>query len=298
MAERESGKAGAPPDTAMESAYRHAMNALRDSDRDRYLATLLMPANVRPHVAALYEFDAEIARIRDLVKEPLAGEIRLQWWRDVLSSPPVRPAAGNPVAEALLDTIDRFGLPRDSFQRYLDARIGDLYDDLFPDRTAFEAYAGETSSTVLQLSALVIAPSAAPKVVEAAGHGGVAVTIADTLRSMPRDIRRGKVRVPADILSACGLDRDSLLTDADARKLGALQMALVAYGSEHLEKARAVAAARQGFVFPAFLPLALAAQTLEAYRKAPVADPRRERREIAQWRRQWRLWRSARRLRF
>jgi uncharacterized protein len=132
MAERESGKAGAPPDTAMESAYRHAMNALRDSDRDRYLATLLMPANVRPHVAALYESMPRSREYETSVKEPLAGEIRLQWWRDVLSSPPVRPARRQSVAEALLDTIDRFGLPRDSFQRYLDARIGDLYDDLFP----------------------------------------------------------------------------------------------------------------------------------------------------------------------
>ncbi len=292
MAERETGTT---VETSVESAYAHCMSALRDSDRDRYLATLLMPAQVRPHIAALFEFDAEIARIRDLVKEPLAGEIRIQWWRDVLSYPPIRPAAGNPVAEALLDTVDRFGLPRESLQRYLDARVGDLYDDLFPDRTAFEAYAGETSSTMLQLSALIIAPEQAPKVVEAAGHGGVALTVADALLSMPRDVRRGKVRMPPDILRACGLDRDSFLADADSRKLTALQAALVAYGLEHLEKARAVRMAREAPVFQAFLPLVPVAQTLEAYRKRPVADPRRERIEIAQWRRQWRLWRSANR---
>ena len=274
------------------------MSELRDSDRDRYLAVLLMPPKARPHIAALFQFDAEIARIRELVKEPLAGEIRLQWWRDVLSSPPVRPAAGNPVAEALLDTIDRFGLPRESLLRYLDARIGDLYDDLFPDRTAFEVYAGETSSAVLQLSALMVAPMAAAQVVDVAGHGGVAIAVADTLLSMPRDAQHGRVRVPADLLGACGMDRDTFLSDGDPAKLAALQAALVAYGSEHLEKARAVPAARQPSVFAAFLPLALTAQTLEAYRNRAVADPRRERREIAQWRRQWRLWRSARRLRF
>lgn len=294
MAEREENARGiAAPDI-----YAHCIGELRDSDRDRYLAVLLMPPMARPHIATLFQFDVEIARIRELVKEPLAGEIRLQWWRDVLSSPPVRPAAGNPVAEALLDTIDRFGLPRESLLRYLDARIGDLYDDLFPDRTAFEVYAGETSSAVLQLSALIVAPTAAAHVVDAAGHGGVAMAVADTLLSMPRDARRGKVRVPADLLGACGMDRDVFLADADPAKLAALQAALVAYGCEHLDKARAVAAARQPFAFAAFLPLALTAQTLEAYGNRPVADPRRERREIAQWRRQWRLWRSARRLRF
>lgn len=285
-------------ETSANDVYSHCSRELRIADRDRYVAMLLMPPAVRPQIAALYQFDVEISRIRDLVTEPLAGEIRLQWWRDVLSDPPVRAAAGNPVAEALLDIIDRHDLPRESLLRYLDARIGDLYDDLFPDRTAFEAYAGETSSTILQLSALILAPARATSVVDAAGHGGVAITVADILLSMPRDSRRGKVRVPADILSACGMSRETFLADADAQKLAALQVALVSYGLEHIGRARGVAEARGSSVFPAFLPLALTAQTLEAYRDRPVADPRRERLEIAQWRRQWRLWRSARRLRF
>ena len=33
---------------------------------------------------ALYAFNLEIARVREVAREPLAGEIRLQWWSDVL----------------------------------------------------------------------------------------------------------------------------------------------------------------------------------------------------------------------
>ncbi len=37
----------------------------------------------RGALQALYAFNAEIAGIRDRIRQPLPGEIRLQWWRDV-----------------------------------------------------------------------------------------------------------------------------------------------------------------------------------------------------------------------
>lgn len=59
---------------------------LRDTDRDRYLACLLAPADKQRPLAALYAFNAEIAQIRDLVHEPIPGEIRMQWWRDLIGN--------------------------------------------------------------------------------------------------------------------------------------------------------------------------------------------------------------------
>ena len=68
----------------MEDHFRHCAGLVRDTDRDRYLATLFAPAEKRDALFALYAFDAEISRVRDLAREPIPGEIRLQWWRDVL----------------------------------------------------------------------------------------------------------------------------------------------------------------------------------------------------------------------
>ena len=45
--------------------------------------------------------------MRDTVSEPMPGEIRYQWWRDAIEA---RQGGGNPVAEALLDTIGKFNL--------------------------------------------------------------------------------------------------------------------------------------------------------------------------------------------
>ena len=89
--------------------YDFSLAALRDSDRDRYLACLLSPQDKRGPLSALYAFHAEIARVRDLVREPLPGEIRLQWWRDVLDDPTGASGEGNPLAEPVFDRAERAG---------------------------------------------------------------------------------------------------------------------------------------------------------------------------------------------
>ena len=57
---------------------------VRRYDRDRYLSALLAPDAARPHLMALYAFNAEICRIAGQVSEPQMAEIRLQYWLDTL----------------------------------------------------------------------------------------------------------------------------------------------------------------------------------------------------------------------
>ena len=145
------------------------MELVRAADRDRYLAALYAPEDRRGALFALYAFNAEIAGIRDRVSEALPGEIRLQWWRDVIAAQDASAGAGHPVAEALLEAIERHGLPRPAFENYLDARIFDLYDDPMPSRSDLEGYCGETAAALIQLSAMILDPEAAA---DACGTGG------------------------------------------------------------------------------------------------------------------------------
>ena len=62
------------------------MALLREGDRDRYLCALLSPEVHRGSIAALYAFNLEIARIRELVSEPALGEIPLRNRWDFLRS--------------------------------------------------------------------------------------------------------------------------------------------------------------------------------------------------------------------
>lgn len=266
------------------------LQALRDSDRDRYLACLLAPADKRGPLAALYAFNAELARIRDVIQQPLAGEIRLQWWRDLLSGKPTGEVNANPVAAALLATMAQYRLPRDVLINMTEARIFDLYDDPMPDRNALEGYAGETASALIQLAGLVLDAPQAMQQAELAGHAGVAQAIAGSLLLLPVHRRRGQVYLPLAILSATGLDRDGFLAEPVGAQHHAAVEAFAGLGLEHLAKAKR-AGGIPAALLPAFLPVALAEPVLQQAARAPgraftgnLQSP--------QWRRQLRMMRS------
>ena len=263
------------------------LRALQETDRDRYLASLLTPADRRAAIVALYAYNAELARVRDLVREPLPGEVRLQYWRDLLEGSAHGETAANPVAAELLRAVETWRLPVAPLVSMADARIFDLYDDPIENRPMLEAYAGHTASTLIQLASLILDPQAAPSSADAAGHAGVAQTIAGLLLLMPQHRRRGQVYLPLEILGATGLDREQFLEGTDKARISAAIEAFAGLGREHLAKARA-AGTVAATVFPAFLTASLAVPVLERAVKlgagvfdAPLQPP--------QWRRQMRL---------
>ncbi|MGV2050944.1 phytoene/squalene synthase family protein [Agrobacterium sp. 22-209-1] len=259
---------------------------LRDTDRDRYLASLLSPADRRNALAALYAFNAEIARIRDSVREALPGEVRMQWWRDLLDGNPHGDSQSHPVAAALLTTIEHYRLPRPVLANMIEARIFDLYDDLFEDRNALEGYAGETASALIQLASLVLSTEDAASSAEAAGHAGVAQAMAGMLLLMPLHRRRGQVYIPADMLAAAGLDRETFLEGQDRQRIGIAIEIFAAHALDHIEKARRAKISKN--VFAAYLPVALSGPVIAAARKvgSGVFDGDLQ---LSQLRRQWLL---------
>ena len=268
--------------------------ALRAGDRDRYLCALLTPHGARGAVSALYAFNLEIARIRENITEPTMGEVRLQWWRDFMEGSPHGAAQANPIAAALAATIDRHGLSIAPFLNMIAARQFDLYDDPMPDRNAFEGYAGETASALIQLCVSVLSPDAARSSADAAGHAGVAQLVAGTLLLMPVHRSRGQVYIPGDLLRATGLDRDGFLAVRNDDAIGQAISAFVSLGREHLIAARAKMEPLPPESFAAFLPLAVAEPVFDRAERlgaALLSQPL----QFPQWRRQLRFWRAARR---
>ena len=85
--------------------FAHCEALVRGEDKDRFLASLFAPAAQRRHLCALYAFNLEVARVRALVREPMAGAIRLQWWRDAITGERAGEVAASPVAAALQATL-------------------------------------------------------------------------------------------------------------------------------------------------------------------------------------------------
>ncbi|MCF3642114.1 phytoene/squalene synthase family protein [Rhizobium sp. TRM95111] len=271
----------------------HCLTVLRETDRDRYLACLLAPAEKRGALAALYAFNAEIARIRDVVHEPLPGEIRMQWWRDVLEGASAGDAAANPLASALLRCIEAHRLPVPVLVDLIDARIFDLYDDPMDSVNSLEGYAGETASALVQLACLIVDPPSAAAAAQAAGHAGVAQTVAGLLLLAPIQRRRGQVYVPAELLAATGTDAAAFLAGSDRAANGRVVSALVGLGRDHWRRARQAGGVTRANV-AAFLSASLAPRIFDGADRAGAATLERSI-QPAQWRRQWWLWKTLRR---
>jgi phytoene synthase len=179
----------------MRDAYAHCEALVRTSDKDRYLASLFAPAEARLHLHALHAFAGEIARVRAAAREPLPGEIRLQWWRDVITAQAWGGVSGNPVAAALIDTVARCKLPRDPLMTLIDAHAFDLYDDAMATLAGLDAYAERTSGALFALAAYILGgKDGADASMAAAVQAGIAWGVSHRLGSFPRARHRA---VPA-----------------------------------------------------------------------------------------------------
>jgi phytoene synthase len=126
--------------TALVDAAGFCAELVRSRDFARYAATLFVPAIPRRALLALYAFNAEISRVREQVSQPLPGEMRLQWWTDMLQGAGHGGIEGNPVAAELLLAIRDFRLPVEPLSRLIDEHQFDLYNDPMPSMAALEGY--------------------------------------------------------------------------------------------------------------------------------------------------------------
>jgi phytoene synthase len=74
------------------------------------LALAYAPARARPATEAVLALDARLAAILRARREPIAAQLRLAWWRDVLARPTADWPQGEPVLDALRGWRDPAGL--------------------------------------------------------------------------------------------------------------------------------------------------------------------------------------------
>lgn len=277
----------------MQEAYRHCEALVREADHDRFLADLFAPAERRPHLHALQAFNIEIARVGEIAREALTGEIRLQWWRDALAGRAHGEVRAHPVAAALIDTIARCALPGAPLQMLIDARGRDLYREPVRTLAELETYGRQTASTLFELAGRILDPGA--RVSDVASAGGAAYALAALMRALPAHAVHGRIFIPLDLLQRHGVQPDEVTSGTAGAGLKAAIAELAKVARERLAEARRGWGSVSSSARPAFLPLALVAPLLDRIERNP--DPFRPI-ELAPWRRQWILWRAARRGRF
>lgn len=235
-------------------ALSYSAHEVRTADPDRFLTALFAPPERREHLFALYAFNAEVARTRDQVSEPLMGHIRLQWWRDRLGEIYAgETLTGAVTAEALAAAIRAHDLPRGPFDRLLDAREQDL--DPTPPETmaALEAYADDTAGGVAALAARLL--GAGDDASQRAAHAvGTAWGLMGQLRRLAAGPAPARVMLPADLMAEQGIHPGRLVSGEGLTAIGA---AIAATIVEHLRDARRERRAVAKPALPALLPASL-----------------------------------------
>ena len=272
-----------------EPDHSYCIEQVRRHDRDRYLTCLFAPADRREALFALYAFNLEVAKTAEIVSEPTIGRIRLQWWREAIDNIYAGTPAEHQVVAPLHAAIVGHGLPREPFERLIDAREADLDGEPPATLDALESYADATSSGLLHL-ALDILGDHGERARDAARHVGIAYALAGLLRAIPFHARQKRLYLPGEVIRDAGIEIGDLFELRPSAALSAAVERVAMRAQNHLARARALRAEVPRTALPALLPAVLAQMHLKVLRNSgcdPFAPVVQRDRPGQVWRLAW-----------
>ena len=218
----------------LDASYAACRRVSARHGRTYFLATLMLPRAKRRYVHALYAF----ARCADeIVDNPVADpRAALARWRTESLAEIEAGVSTHPVRAALVDTARRWDIPVEHFAAFLDAMAMDLtvteyatYDDL-------RAYVHGSAAVIGRQMVPVLEPldDAAYAYAEDLGTG---FQLANFVRDVGEDLRRGRVYLPREDLDHFGVTRDDLASGVADRRVRGLLAYEVARAREVLRSA-------------------------------------------------------------
>lgn len=232
MSQRELDAAGIT-DPALRASYAEGRRLLAEHGKTYHLATLLLPPAKRPYVQALYGF----ARYADEIVDDLASTLtdeekaaELDTFAASVRDDIKRGHSDHPITRSLVDTVERWDIDVRYIDAFLDSMRMDLtvteyatYDDLMTYVYGSAAVIG------LQMVPVLEHPGVPREIVEPyAADLGVAFQLANFVRDVGEDLRRGRIYLPMEDLALFGVDREHLsrgVVDGPVRRLLAFEIA-------------------------------------------------------------------------
>ena len=277
--------------TATKDTAAFCADLVRTHDFVRYASTLFLPAAQRRALLSVYAFNVEISRVREQVSQPLPGEMRLQWWTDMLGGAGHGGVEGNPVAAEVLQTIGEFRLPVATLSRLIEEHQFDLYNDPMPSMAALEGYVTDTSVALFSLGARIAAPPTAA-IDHLARHAGLAQGMAQVIAALPSDAARRQLFLPLQLLQQHGSGVEQVYSGKQTPQARAAIDQLVGEARNHLRTAFELLTHVPPQVRPFFLPLAMVYRDVKRMSRAdfdPFVPHAASRLRIL-----WTLWRASR----
>jgi NADH dehydrogenase [ubiquinone] 1 alpha subcomplex assembly factor 6 len=240
-----------------EAALSYCGREVRRHDNDRYQTCLFAPADRREGLFALYAFNVEVAKTREVVTEPILGRIRLQWWREAVEELFGGTVRRHEVVQGLASAVAAHGLSRPLIDRLIDAREADLDDEAPATLACLVSYAEATGAPLAQLALEILGVRTAAAM-EAARHVGIAWSLTGLLRAVPFHAGGRRLYLPRDLLERHGVAPARLFDLKSPEGLPEVVRAVAGAASDHLRQARSRRRDVPRAAVPALLPATLA----------------------------------------
>ena len=213
---------GEPP--ALRAAYAHCEQIAKRHYENFPVASRLLPAKLRPHVAAVYAFARTADDFADEPGYHASERMRLlRDWRAKLHSPPRLGASSRQARSdegdiflALHDTIERFNLPVQLFDDLLNAFVQDVGTPRYATWADVLEYCRQSANPVGRL-VLRLSGYHDDRLAAASDAVCTALQLTNFWQDLAVDWSRGRLYVPEDIWRAHHADVASL----DAKQMTA-----------------------------------------------------------------------------
>ena len=140
----------------MSGSLSYCGQVVRSHDPDRFLLSLFAPPAARESLWALFAFNYEIAKTREVVSETATGQLRLLWWREAIEK--IYQGGEVPdhaVLRPLKVAIQVYELPREDFETLIYAREFDLEDVAPGNLDGLLKYLDFTNTPLMRMAVMI-----------------------------------------------------------------------------------------------------------------------------------------------
>lgn len=178
----------------------YCLNIVKQHDPSRFFISLLAPAKCRPALWALFAFNYEIAKTREVVSDTTIGLIRLQWWRDAISEiyEDGKVVRRHGVVDELALAINHYNLPRELFDKLIYAREFDLEGVVPTNLEGLINYCDYTTTPLFTLALKIAGETEIDTVIR---DISVHYALIGLVRAVPYMLNQRRLMLPQDILS-------------------------------------------------------------------------------------------------
>lgn len=195
-------------DDTLAADYARCAEIARRSSSNFYYAFMLLPAERRRALYAVYAFCRFVDDIAD--DESIRdGRVLLARWREELDRV-YRGAPTRGISRALADSAKRFNIPRERFEEVIAAMEMDLTRKRYATFDELRVYCYGAASAV-GLICIEIFGYNNPAAKIYAEKLGIACQLTNILRDVREDAARGRIYLPLEDLARFGVSEDDIL---------------------------------------------------------------------------------------